>query len=69
MDAVIQIIGMFALQESEELTGRDPLILINCPAYAPVLLERKAERIRRSMDAEKAPYREIRTVFEGQDRS
>ncbi|KAG1825124.1 MFS polyamine transporter [Suillus variegatus] len=32
-------------------------------------LERKAERIRRSMDAEKAPYREIRTVFEGQDRS
>ncbi|KAG2110960.1 MFS polyamine transporter [Suillus discolor] len=53
VDAVIQIIGMFALQET----------------YAPVLLERKAERIRRSMDAEKAPYREIRTVFEGQDRS
>ncbi|KAG2157948.1 MFS polyamine transporter [Suillus bovinus] len=53
VDAIVQIIGMFALQET----------------YAPLLLERKAERIRRSMDAEKAPYREIRTVFEGQDRS
>ncbi|OJA21347.1 hypothetical protein AZE42_12763 [Rhizopogon vesiculosus] len=36
--------------------------------YAPLLLERKAGRIRRSMDAEKT-YREVRTVFEGQDRS
>ncbi|KAG1879260.1 uncharacterized protein F5891DRAFT_1097242 [Suillus fuscotomentosus] len=53
VDAVIQIIGMFALQET----------------YAPVLLERKAEQIRRSMAAEKAPHREIRTIFEGQDRS
>jgi hypothetical protein len=53
VDAVIQIIGMFLLQET----------------YAPLLLERKAERIRRSMDAEKAPYREIRTIFDGQDRS
>jgi hypothetical protein len=69
VDAVIQIIGMFALQESEQLTVRDPLILMNCPAYAPVLLERKAEQIRRSMAAEKAPHREIRTIFEGQDRS
>ncbi|KAG1724529.1 MFS polyamine transporter [Suillus lakei] len=53
VDAAIQIVGLFSLQET----------------YAPLLLERKAERIRRSMDAEKAPYREIRTVFEGQDRS
>ncbi|KAG1723456.1 MFS polyamine transporter [Suillus lakei] len=53
VDAVIQIVGLFLLQET----------------YAPLLLERKAERIRRSMDAEKTPYREIRTVFGGQDRS
>lgn len=53
VDAAIQIVGLFGLQET----------------YAPLLLERKAERIRKSMDAEKAPYREIRTVFEGQDRS
>ncbi|KAG2060985.1 MFS general substrate transporter [Suillus hirtellus] len=44
---VIHIIGMFALQET----------------YAPVLLERKAEWIRRLMDAEKAPYREICTAI------
>ncbi|KAG1727551.1 MFS polyamine transporter [Suillus paluster] len=53
IDAAVQILGVFLLQET----------------YAPLLLERKAERIRRSMDAEKAPYREIRTVFDGQDRS
>ncbi|KAG2341344.1 MFS polyamine transporter [Suillus weaverae] len=53
VDAAIQIVGVFSLQET----------------YAPLLLERKAERIRKSMDAEKAPYREIRTVFGGQDRS
>ncbi|KAG1731364.1 major facilitator superfamily domain-containing protein [Suillus paluster] len=47
-DAVIQILGVFCLRET----------------YAPILLERKAERIRRSMDAEKVPYGEIRTVFD-----
>ncbi|KAG0697178.1 MFS polyamine transporter [Suillus ampliporus] len=41
VDAAIQIIGLFFLQET----------------YAPLLLERKAERIRRSMDAEKVPYK------------
>ncbi|KAG2338798.1 hypothetical protein BDR05DRAFT_951618 [Suillus weaverae] len=30
--------------------------------YAPVVLERKAERIRKSMDAEKALYMEVRTM-------
>ncbi|KAG1724530.1 MFS polyamine transporter [Suillus lakei] len=53
VDAAIQIVGLFLLQET----------------YAPLLLERKAERIRRSMDDEKASYKEIRTVFECQDRS
>ncbi|OAX35714.1 MFS general substrate transporter [Rhizopogon vinicolor AM-OR11-026] len=53
VDAVIQILGMFFLQET----------------YAPFLLGRKAELTRKSMDAEKASYSEIRTVFEGQDRS
>ncbi|KAG1731336.1 MFS polyamine transporter [Suillus paluster] len=53
VDAAILIIGLFVLQET----------------YAPLLLERKAERIRKSMDAEKAPYREIRTVFNSEDRS
>ncbi|KAG1731356.1 MFS polyamine transporter [Suillus paluster] len=52
-DAVVQILGVFFLRET----------------YAPILLERKAERIRRSMDAEKVSYGEIRTVFDGQDRS
>ncbi|KAG0701996.1 major facilitator superfamily domain-containing protein [Suillus ampliporus] len=53
IDAAVQILGVFLLQET----------------YAPLLLERKAERIRRSMDAEKAPDREIRTVFDTQHRS
>ncbi|KAG2137917.1 MFS polyamine transporter [Suillus clintonianus] len=53
VDAVVQILGMFLLQET----------------YAPLLLERKAQRMRTSADAERAPYREIRTVFEGEHRS
>ncbi|KAG2062662.1 MFS general substrate transporter, partial [Suillus decipiens] len=53
VDATIQIIGVFTLQET----------------YAPLLLERKAKQIRKSMDAEKAPYKEIRTIYDDQDRS
>ncbi|KAH7884066.1 MFS polyamine transporter [Phlebopus sp. FC_14] len=53
VDAAIQILGFIVLEET----------------YPPVLLERKANRIRKSMDAEKAHYREVRTIFEGQDRS
>ncbi|OAX40411.1 MFS general substrate transporter [Rhizopogon vinicolor AM-OR11-026] len=53
VDVAIQIVGIFFLQET----------------YAPVLLERKAERIRRSMSVEDAPCRKVRTVFETQDRS
>ncbi|KAG2150965.1 MFS polyamine transporter [Suillus clintonianus] len=55
VDAAIQILGLFVLRET----------------YAPLLLARKAERIRKfeSMDAEKVPYKEIRTVFEVQGRS
>ncbi|KAG2356048.1 hypothetical protein BDR07DRAFT_1301433 [Suillus spraguei] len=52
VDATIQIVGVFSIRET----------------YAPLLLERKAERIRRSMDIEKVPNREVRTVFESQDR-
>ncbi|KAF8553172.1 MFS general substrate transporter [Imleria badia] len=54
VDAAIQVLGFFYLQET----------------YAPLLLERKAERIRRSTDVEKAPHREVRTIFDGkEDRS
>lgn len=52
VDVVIHIVGFFILQET----------------YEPVLLERKAERIRRSMDAENTPQRAVCTVF-SQDRS
>ena len=40
----------------------------SCLAFPPVLLERKAQQIRKSMDAEKGPYREVRSVFDGADR-
>ncbi|KAH0832284.1 MFS polyamine transporter [Lanmaoa asiatica] len=54
VDVAIQALGLFYLQET----------------YPPLLLERKAEKIRRSMDVEKAPHREVRTIFGGtQDRS
>ena len=69
MDGVVQILGLYFLQESEQEIGPALFFLIDfISAYAPLLLERKVERIRKSMDAEKA-YREVRTVFEGQNRS
>ena len=33
-------------------------------AFAPVLLERKANKIRKTIDLEKGPYKSVRTVFE-----
>jgi len=37
-------------------------------AFAPLLLERKAERILKTMDTEKGPPKHVRTVFHNDDR-
>ena len=69
MDGVVQILGLYFLKESEQESGPGLSSQVNfISAFAPLLLERKAERIRKSMDAEKA-HREVRTIFEGQNRS
>ncbi|KAI9001557.1 MFS polyamine transporter [Trametes punicea] len=52
VDAFIQVLGLFYLRET----------------YPPILLEWKAQRIRKKLDLENAPPREIRTVFDGADR-
>ncbi|KAI0775003.1 MFS polyamine transporter [Trametes elegans] len=52
VDGAIQVLGVFFLKET----------------FPPILLERKAEQMRKSMDPEKAQAREIRTVFDGADR-
>ncbi|KAL7279358.1 hypothetical protein ACG7TL_007199 [Trametes sanguinea] len=52
VDAFIQVLGVFFLKET----------------FPPVLLERKAARIRKTMDPEKAGTREVRTIFDGADR-
>ncbi|THH30522.1 hypothetical protein EUX98_g3665 [Antrodiella citrinella] len=51
-DGLIQMLGVLYLQET----------------FAPVLLERKAQRIRKNADPEKPETREIRTIFDGEDR-
>lgn len=48
VDALVQISGLFFLQES----------------FAPYLLEKKAIKMRKTMDLERGPYRSVRTVFE-----
>ncbi|KAF9235761.1 MFS polyamine transporter [Melanogaster broomeanus] len=53
-DGVVQILGMLFLQESN---------------ICPLLLERKAKKIRQAMDEEKVSHREVRTVFEAQGRT
>ena len=35
-----------------------------CTAFAPTLLQRKAKKIRKQMDVEKGPVKEVRTIFE-----
>ncbi|KAJ7863866.1 MFS polyamine transporter [Mycena leptocephala] len=53
VDVAVQILGIFYLRES----------------YAPFLLEQKANRIRKSQDAEKGPVREVRSRFASEDRT
>ncbi|KAH9476321.1 Efflux pump vrtL [Psilocybe cubensis] len=48
VDVIVQVTGLFYLRES----------------YAPVLLERKADQIRKRMDIEREPQRLVRTVFD-----
>ncbi|KAM5544558.1 hypothetical protein V8D89_001456 [Ganoderma adspersum] len=52
VDAMIQVLGIFFLQET----------------FAPILLERKANKIRKSMDVEQGTIREVRTVYDNADR-
>ncbi|KAF9488438.1 MFS polyamine transporter [Pleurotus eryngii] len=49
----IQISGLFFLRET----------------YAPVLLEQKAEKLRKTMDSENGAYKEVRTIYESPDRT
>ncbi|PCH33985.1 MFS polyamine transporter [Wolfiporia cocos MD-104 SS10] len=48
---VIQIFGLFMLQET----------------YAPILLQQRAKRIRKQMDAEKGENRQVRTAYQNGD--
>ncbi|TCD61996.1 hypothetical protein EIP91_007636 [Steccherinum ochraceum] len=51
-DVLVQVLGLVFLQET----------------YAPTILERKANQIRKNMDLEKSQYRDVRTVFDGEHR-
>ncbi|KAJ7606551.1 MFS polyamine transporter [Mycena polygramma] len=53
VDVAIQILGILYLRES----------------YAPFILEQKAKRIRKSLDAEKGPVRLVRSKFQTEDRT
>ncbi|KAI0375173.1 MFS polyamine transporter [Pilatotrama ljubarskyi] len=46
--AISQVIGFLALPET----------------YAPLLLERKAKKVRKQMDVEKGPVKDVRTIFQ-----
>ncbi|KAI0057755.1 MFS polyamine transporter [Artomyces pyxidatus] len=52
-DGIVQVLGTIYLRET----------------YAPILLERKAERIRKAMDEEKANNTVVRTVFQTGERN
>lgn len=60
-DAIVQVIGLFFLKESEypPVFCDDNICLITPTAYPPVLLKRKAAEIMRQMDLEKVTKRVI----------
>ena len=66
------MLGLFFLQESKSCSQFicQSLVSFIFSAFAPILLERKAARIRKEMseDPEKGSPREVRTVFENADR-
>ncbi|CDO69456.1 hypothetical protein BN946_scf184817.g16 [Trametes cinnabarina] len=72
----VQGVGLFYLQESVLFYFNAVLISVqltdafgNISAYAPVLLERRAARIRKTMrDSEKGRVQEVKTVFDGPNR-
>ena len=72
MDAAIQGLGLLFLKESEYIPKFILCYLADTTmasqAYPPVLLERKAAAIRKSMDEEKAPGVTIRISMETTDR-
>ena len=53
------------------VSGREnKFCLTNSPtiaAYAPCLLEKKANEIRKNLDLEKGSYKHVRTVYESND--
>ena len=69
-DAIIQILGLFFLQESECPCSLNMLLigLIGIAAFAPTLLARKADKIRKNMDAEKGNVRPVRTIYDTDER-
>ncbi len=63
-DLIIQGLGLLFLRESKPARHQQTYaMLIIYIAYAPVLLERKAKALRKSMDLEKG-RRRVRTVYE-----
>ena len=50
------------------VSALNALVADQSEAFAPILLERKANRIRKSVDPEKAGAQQIRTVFDNDDR-
>jgi hypothetical protein len=71
VDAAIQVFGFFYLDECTISISSSMIVLIILffpVAFAPLLLERKANRIRKSLDPEKGQHRNIRTVFQSDDR-
>jgi len=70
-DVVVQILGFFFLRESTFLRKRElisPILtLLTSAAYAPFLLEKKANKIRKNLDAEKGSSKHVRTIYESND--
>ncbi|KAG6878984.1 hypothetical protein C0992_006077 [Termitomyces sp. T32_za158] len=66
VDAIIQVFGIFFLQESR-LIRSSPTHIFSyyyITAFAPLLLARKAAAIKKSIDPEKAQTTNIYTIFE-----
>ena len=70
-DAVVQLGGLFWLQESAFSSRMFATTVTHdyIVAYAPVLLERKAKQLMQQMDPEKGQRTVVRTVYQTEERT
>jgi MFS family permease len=69
LTTVIQVLGVFYLRECQYLASSSTGEVNDFSAHAPIILEKKANEIRRSLDSETGPVPNVRSKFATKERT